>query len=208
MRSSSILAMLVALVLAACSTSDGGGAAEPSEAASPSGDADPSTTDGSASGPAARPPTSAQAALTVTYNSSGADFDAAEMGVSPGAVTAQWYQAAGFYVVVYEGLDLGESGPLCPGNSIQVASGAFEFVSNAPTEGADCSGFPTLTDDPDVGPLVCDGVVSYRTAIPAGTEGNLFGTLERPVSGGVMGMTGISSTSGGVPDVDLALLTC
>ena len=130
------------------------------------------------------------------------------MGIAEGEVRAQWYQAGGFYVVVYEGLDLDSSGPLCPGNSIQLPSGAFEFVSNAPTEGADCSTFPTLSSDPDVGPLVCQGVVSYRTAIPSDQQGNLFGTIERPVDGGIMGLSSITPTAAGVPEIDIALLSC
>lgn len=166
------------------------------------------TEEPSAGGPDARPASTAAAALTQSYNSAaGGSYDPAVMGFAAGDVEAQWYQADGFYVVVYAGLDLDATGPFCPGNSIQTAAG-FEFISNAPTEGADCSTFPTISSDPAVGALVCDGVVSYRTAIPATTEGVLYGTLERPVEGGIMGITGIVPTSAGVPEIDISLLSC
>lgn len=159
-------------------------------------------------GPDARPASTAAAALTQSYNSAaGGSYDPAVMGFASGDVEAQWYQADGFYVVVYAGLDLDATGPLCPGNSIQTATG-FEFISNSPTDGADCSTFPTISSDPEVGTLVCQGVVSYRTAIPATTEGVLYGTIERPVEGGIMGITGIAPTSAGVPEIDISLLSC
>ena len=161
-----------------------------------------------ADGPDACQASAEAAALTQSYNTvSGGAFDPAVMGFGPNDVEAQWYQADGFYVVVYAGLDLGATGPLCPGNSIQTAAG-FEFVSNGPTDGADCSSFPTLSADPDVGVLTCQGVVSYRTAIPATTQGSLFGTIERPVEGGIMGITGVAPTTAGVPEIDLSLLSC
>lgn len=215
-----ILLALGALILAACSSSDDDddGAAEraptateaaSSPTAAPTAAA-PTATEAPANegGPAARPATTAAATLTQSYNSApGGTFDPAVMGFASGDVEAQWYRADGFYIVVYEGLDLDATGPLCPGNSIQTATG-FVFVSNAPTEGADCSTFPTLSADPDVGALVCQGVLSYRTAIPSTTEGNLFGTIERPVEGGFMGITGVTPTSAEVPEVDASLLSC
>lgn len=221
-----VLLALGAFLFAACGDSDDGDdattepdgtatevAADPTAAPTEAMD-DPTvepteapTEEPMADGPDARPASAAAAALTQSYNTASGEFDPAVMGFGPNDVEAQWYQADGFYVVVYAGLDLDATGPLCPGNSIQTASG-FEFVSNAPTEGADCSSFPTLSADPEVGPLVCQGVLSYRTAIPATTQGNLFGTIERPVEGGIMGITGISSTSAGVPEVDIALLSC
>lgn len=183
----------------------------PTEAATEEPTAAPTeapTEEPAADGPDARPASTASAALTQSYNSAaGGSFDPAVMGFDANEVEAQWYQADGVYVVVYAGLDLDATGPLCPGNSIQTAAG-FEFVSNAPTEGADCSSFPTISSDPDVGPLVCQGVVSYRTAIPATTEGVLYGTIERPVEGGIMGITGVTPTSAGVPEIDISLLSC
>ncbi|MFQ5945055.1 MAG: hypothetical protein ACE5NC_02245, partial [Anaerolineae bacterium] len=104
-------------------------------------------------------------------------FDDSELPAAPGSVEAHWYTSGGRYVVAYVGLDLGESGPTCPGNSILTAQG-FEFVSNAPTEEGACEGFTTLSADPLVGPRVCQEIVLYVTAIPSDEEGTLFGTLE------------------------------
>ena len=221
-----VFLVLATVLLGACSGSsddgDGGGDATtapesttapeattaPTEAPTEAATPEP-TEEAAAADPSARPATPAAAALGISYNTVTGVFDAEEMRIDEGDITAEWYQADGFYVVVYAGLDLDATGPLCPGNSIQLASGAYEFVSNAPTEGADCSSFPTLTSDADVGPLVCQGVVSYRTAIPSDTEGNLFGTLERPVEGGLTGVTSITPTSAGtIPEVDLKLLSC
>lgn len=112
------------------------------------------------------------------------------MGFDVGEVTANWYSTPdGFFVVVYAGLDLAETEPLCPGNSIQTGPSTYEYVTNAPTPGEECAGFPTLSDDPDVGPLICEGVLAYRTAIPIESVGNLLGTIEKPVEGGIMGVT-------------------
>mgnify|MGYP001822629676 CR=1 FL=1 len=169
----------------------------------------PASTDGATSGgPSLRPATDARSLLNLAYESTGAGFDALVMGFDVDEVEAQWYRSNGFYVVVYEGLDLEATGPLCPGASIQLPTGVFDHVSNAPTSGADCSTFTTLTSDPDVGVLVCDGVVSYRSAIPAGTEGDLFGSIERAFNGGYMGITAITPASAGIPEIDLDLLSC
>ncbi len=129
------------------------------------------------------------ARLDTSYNTAG-EFDPAVMGFDVGEVTAEWFSTPdGFFLVVYAGLDLEATGPLCPGNSIQTGPNTFEYVTNAPTPGEECADFPTLTDDPNVGPLICDGVLAYRTAIPIESVGNLFGTIEKPVDGGIMGVT-------------------
>lgn len=214
-----VLVALGSLIFAACSgSSDGGGEAttepEPTEAAADPTEAPteapaPAATEAPASGPSARPETPTAAALEISYNTATGTFDALVMGIAEGDVEAQWYQADGFYVVVFEGLDLDATAPLCPGASIQVPSGAYEFVANVPTEGADCSTFPTLSADPAVQVLTCEGVVSFRTAIPASSEGTLFGTLERPVEGGLTGITSMTPTSAGaIPEVDVSLLSC
>lgn len=205
----------VALIAAACGgnsdTDDGEttATATPSATATTAATATPTATatDEPAAGPDSRPATQAQMALDNTYNTAGT-FDPQVMGIGPDDVRAQWYQADGFYVVVFDGLDLNATGPICPGASVQIASGAWEWVSNAPAPGADCTSFSTLTTDPDVGVLVCQGVVSYRTAIPASATGNLYGTIERLVPGGYMGLTSITPTTGTIPEVDLAILSC
>ncbi len=80
------------------------------------------------------------------------EFEDSDLPAPPGSVTANWFTSGGFYVVAYYGLDLEASGPLCPGNSI-LSGGGWLHISNAPTEEGACEGFPTLTDDPDVGPI-------------------------------------------------------
>ena len=132
------------------------------------------------------------------------DFEESELPAPPGSVTANWFTSGGFYVVGYYGLDLANSGPLCPGNSI-FSGGGFQHVSNAPTEEGACEGFPTLTDDPDVGPVDCHGTLFYRTAIPSNLQGTLFGTLEALDDEGFL--VGITSQVESTPDmleIDLA----
>ena len=141
-----------------------------------------------------------------TYFTTG-QFDAATMGVEPGGATAEWFKAEGFYVVFFNGVSTADTGPLCPGASL--ATNTFEFVSNAASAGADCSTFPTLSDDPTVRALECNGSIAYRTAIPADSAGILFGTLEKPVDGGIMGITSLSDSSlGEIPEVDVGQLEC
>jgi hypothetical protein len=112
-------------------------------------------------------------------------------------------------VVVFAGFDLNASAPLCPGASVDVGGFNWQFIANAPTEGADCSTFPTLTTDPDVRAYECDGVLTFRTAIPVDAVGSLYGTLERPADGGVMGATSaVPNTPGEFPLLDLDAMEC
>jgi len=163
------------------------------------------------SGPDARPATPVSAIMGAdpaneTYFTTGT-FDAGVMGIEPGAATAEWFRAEGFYVVFFSGVTTADTGPLCPGAS--VATDRFEFVSNAPSAGADCSSFSTLSSDPTVRALECNGSIAYRTAIPEDSVGILFGTLEKPVDAGIMGITSLSDSSvGEIPEVDLSLLEC
>lgn len=120
-------------------------------------------------------------------------------------VTAHWYQSDGFYVVVYGALAPEQA--LCPGNSIQTTSG-FEFVSNAPLGGADCSFAPTLAEAPN-GVVTCNRVVSYVTLIPAGTEGTLFGTIELMTDGLGVGLTSqVLADPANMPEIDRSLIDC
>jgi hypothetical protein len=132
------------------------------------------------------------------------DFEESELPAPIGSVTANWFVSEGFYVVAYYGLDLEASGPLCPGNSILTGSG-WVHVSNAPTEPGACEGFPTLTDDPDVGPIDCHGTLFYRTAIPSNLQGTLFGTLEMlDADGNMVGMTSQAESTADMLEIDLA----
>jgi hypothetical protein len=148
--------------------------------------------------------------LDTSYHTKGT-FDPEIMGFDVGDVTAEWYQAEGYYVVVYAGLDLDESGPLCPGASAQLPdrNGFFDFTTNAATPDADCSGFKTLTQDPAVRTLVCNGALAFRTAIPAGSEGTLYASLEKSDNGGIIGVVGSATTDmGPIPAIDPTTLEC
>ena len=130
-------------------------------------------------------------------------FEESELPAAPGAVTAQWYTSGGRYVVAYVGLDLSKTGPLCPGNSILTEAG-FNNVSNAPTEEGACEGFSTLTTDPEVGPVVCQGSLLYVTAIPSDQQGMLFGTLEALTDdGALIGLTSSVQSSPDIPEINL-----
>lgn len=131
------------------------------------------------------------------------DFEESELPAPPGSVTASWFTSDGFYIVAYYGLDLEASGPLCPGNSI-LAGGGWLHVSNAPTEEGACEGFPTLTDDPDVGPFDCHGELFYRTAIPSELQGTLFGTIEMlDTDGNLVGITSQAESTTEMLEIDL-----
>jgi hypothetical protein len=135
------------------------------------------------------------------------EFEESELPAPPGEVTAHWFTSGGFYVVAYYGLDLVNAGPLCPGNSILTGAG-WVHVTNAPTEEGACEGFPTLTDDPEVGPIDCHGTLFYRTAIPSDQQGTLFGTLEMlDPDGNLVGMTSQAESTTEMLEIDLAA-TC
>jgi hypothetical protein len=130
-------------------------------------------------------------------------FEESDLPAAPGNVTAQWYVSGERYVVAYAGLDVANSGPLCPGNSILTDAG-FQHVSNAPTEEGACEGFPTLTTDPEVGPMVCQEALLYVTAIPSNLQGTLFGTLEALTEDGdLVGLTSTVQSSPEMPEIDL-----
>ena len=131
------------------------------------------------------------------------EFEDNDLPALPGSVTANWFTSGGFYVVAYYGLDLEASGALCPGNSI-LAGGGWLQISNAPTEEGACEGFPTLTDDPDVGPIDCHGTLFYRTAIPSDLQGTLYGTLEMlDAEGNLVGMTSQAESTTEMLEIDL-----
>lgn len=133
-------------------------------------------------------------------------FEESELPAAPGSVTAQWYISDGRYVVAYVGLDLSDGTAMCPGNSILTDAG-FMHVSNAPTTEGACEGFPTLSDDPEVGPMLCGGTLLYVTAIPSDLQGMLFGTLEMLAGENIIvGITSAVQSSPDIPMIDLAAL--
>jgi hypothetical protein len=131
------------------------------------------------------------------------DFEESELPASPGSVTANWFTSGGFYIVGYYGLDIETSGALCPGNSI-MTGGTWLHVSNAPTEEGACEGFPTLTDDPEVGPVICHDTLFYRTAIPSDLQGTLYGTLEMlDDEGNLVGITSQAESTTDMLEINL-----
>lgn len=133
-------------------------------------------------------------------------FDESELPVAPGSVEVRWYTSGDVYAVAYVGLDLAQTGPLCPGNSILTPAGQFEHGTNAPTEEGACEGFTTVSDDPAVGPQPCGDSVVYLTAIPSTEEGTLFGTVEDLADDGsaIVGLTSQSETSDEIPELDVS----
>lgn len=135
------------------------------------------------------------------------DFEVSELPAPPGSITANWFTSGGFYVVAYYGLELESSGALCPGNSIFTDASGWIHISNAPTEASACEGFPTLTADPEVGPINCHGELFYRTAIPSDLEGTLYGTIEMLDSdGNLVGITSQVNTAPDMLEIDLAAM--
>ena len=125
-----------------------------------------------------------------------------ELPVAIGSVEAHWYRAGGVYVIAFGGLDLEESGPLCPGSSIQTDSG-FEQVTNSPTEENACEGAPKLAAE-DAGVRTCGPLVLYITEIPDDTEGQLFASVERyEENGTIVGATGVvAADMEAAPEID------
>lgn len=213
------LALIVTLMLGACSsTPTPSPEPSPIPATSPTDTVIPPTQEPAATPTVAAvvkglPPTSSSAVLGLepqsTYKVDAVSFQSiafeeSELPAPPGTVEAHWYRSGGKYVVAYVGLDLSAAGPLCPGNSIRTGQG-FEFVSNAPTTEGACTGFATLTTDPEVGPIVCQGTLLYVTAIPSDRQGTLYGTMEMLADDGaaIIGMTSTAQSSPDIPEIDL-----
>jgi hypothetical protein len=153
------------------------------------------------------PATPVKAALTQTFASKGATFDPAKL-FPPGSVEANWYISGGSWVVFYKGLDLSQTGALCPGNSIKTATG-FAFGSDSPTEAGACNGVVSKVASAPVGVRLCGIRVLYLTAIPATESGTLYGTIEKgQPDGSVQGMTSQAPSSTSAPKIDLDKLGC
>jgi hypothetical protein len=155
------------------------------------------------------PATPLRAVLDRPFASQGQVFDKAKMGgLGPGDLVGQWYQDGSWFIVAYIGLDLAASGPMCPGNSLQVGNG-FQYVSNAPTAAGACEGVTTL-QPPPIGPRLCGRQVLYRTAIPASARGILWSSINRQLGGGAyVGLSGlIDGATGTAPMINLEALGC
>jgi hypothetical protein len=125
-----------------------------------------------------------------------------ELPVPLDTVEAHWYRSGGVYVVVFGGLDLDETGSICPGSSIQTDAG-FEHVTNSPTEEGACEGAPTIAGS-GTGARACGRLLLYITAIPEETEGDLFASVERYArSGKIIGVTGVvAADMSAAPEID------
>jgi hypothetical protein len=119
-----------------------------------------------------------------------------------GSVEAHWYRAGGVYVAAFGGLDLEESGPVCPGSSIQTDAG-FEHVTNSPTDEGACEGAENLAAS-DAGVRICGPLVLYVTEIPEDTKGDLFASVERyEENGSIVGATGVvEADMSAAPEID------
>ena len=126
----------------------------------------------------------------------------------PGSVEANWYQwpDEALYVVLYRGLSISDTGPLCAGNSI--FSAGFRHVTNDPIDGTPdelCVNAAKIAEAPS-GVRQCETLVYYVTEIPTDTEGDLFGTMEINDGSGFRGQTSnvatdLASTPVFVPDL-------
>jgi hypothetical protein len=125
-----------------------------------------------------------------------------ELPVPLDTVEAHWYRSGGVYVVVFGGLDLDETGSICPGSSIQTDAG-FEHVTNSPTEEGACEGAPTIAGS-GAGARACGPLLLYITGIPEETEGDLFASVERYArSGKIIGVTGVvAADMSAAPEID------
>lgn len=121
-----------------------------------------------------------------------------EPAVAAGDVTVSWYQADGMYVALYSGEGSGDLPALCPGNSLALPSGEYDFISNAPTAAGGCDGVDT-TEVTEV--VVCDTAWIFPTLIPADSEGQLFASISS--SGTTAGVLGFVATVPDVPEIDV-----
>lgn len=209
-----LVAVLTAGVFfAACSIDDDNGDnIAPSTAESPADDGD-APGDGDAPDDDADadtfslPESTLAAPLIDTYDTAtpGVAPADADLPVPSGSVIARWYQSGGLYVVYYDGLDLAVTGALCPGNSIQTPSGAFEFLTNAPTGSGACSGASPVLQPP-AGVQLCGDDVFYVTSIRVATEGTLFGTIEvYREDATIIGLTSqVTADAAAAPEIDLS----
>jgi hypothetical protein len=125
-----------------------------------------------------------------------------ELPVALDTVEAHFYRSGGVYVIAFGGLGLEETGPVCPGSSIQTDAG-FEHVTNSPTEEGACEGAENIAGD-DAGVRICGPLVLYITEIPEDTEGDLFATVERYAENGtIVGVTGVvEADMSKAPEID------
>jgi hypothetical protein len=119
----------------------------------------------------------------------------------PGTATAWWYTAGDVYAVVYTGVDVDVVGLTCPGNSLGLADGSFDFVSNAPLAEGDCGDIPV---DPGAEARLCDGTIVYTTVIPVDAEGMLTASFGGIEPGQGAGVASVEADPAAAPELDPA----
>jgi hypothetical protein len=201
-----VLTLVAALAaLAACSddkegTTPTGGGDTPT--AGPTGEASPAGDGFSLPESGVSTPLSTPYGFNADQSSRNATPD--EYPFPAGSVSAVWYQSGGLYVVYFEGFPLDE--PLCPGASIQLASGGFQDPANSPTGPGGCDGVPTLKPPP-TGPYICDDdLVLFLTEVSTETDGVLYASTNRQKEDGSgAGMLGsVQANLEETPEVDLS----
>lgn len=140
--------------------------------------------------------------------------DRTELPVAPGSVVARWYTFRGWDVVLFEGLDLERSGPLCLGTSVlDATTRQLEHLANSPSaEGAcDSAGAGQVVIAPaDRGVRACGDEVAFITGIPAETTGVLYASLMtfRGDGTGVGISSRFETTTGPMGELDASSLSC
>lgn len=229
-RTWSMILLLGSLIwlTAACAGGDGDDEAAPAEAEStetpvPGGDEQSPTaaseptadaSSGDQAGGPDLPDTPVRFPLRTAFSYSATTFDSRELSDMPEGlqdVTAHWYRGGGFLIIVYRGLDLDVTGPVCPGNSLSDRdTGRFEHISNSPTAPGACDGDSTLAIAPaESGVRICDGVVSYITLIPEDADGFINATVNAyPEGEDGLGVTFNILLERELPEVEPAILAC
>lgn len=149
------------------------------------------------------------ATLDTFYDFPNGTLDGVTLPFSAGDVRAWWYIEGDFYTLLYQGLPADSSA--CPGNSLQLASGMFDFVSNAALGVIDCSPSPTgIENTADAGVVVCGTQVFYRTLIPADVTGALFASVEiyDAELNGIGATSMVATAPGQAPELDLSVYGC
>lgn len=130
-----------------------------------------------------------------------------------GSVSAHWYAFQGWAVVVFEGLDLATSGPLCLGTStIDPATGLITQVAFDPTAAGACddagAGAVPLAAA-DVGVRTCSGPVAFLTRIPVEAHGPLVANaLTFPGDGTGIGVSGRLDVPEPLREIDRSIVDC
>lgn len=173
----------------------------------------------SPSGDGSPPETSIVASVDRVYRFDAAGslplVDRSELPVAPGAVTARWYTFRGWYVVLFDGLDLEATGPVCLRTSIfNRGTSQLEHAFNSATAEGGCEGAGARVFAPPArgaaGARVCDGLVSYVTDIPAELGGTLFASITVfPGDGTGLEVSGrVESTIGPPGEIGESRLDC